>query len=35
VGLAWWTFGMVLAISYVVFVYSKFRGKVDLHASDH
>jgi len=35
VGLAWWTFGMVLAISYVVFVYSKFRGKIDLHASDH
>jgi len=30
VGLAWWSFGMVLAICYEVFVYSKFRGKVDL-----
>ena len=29
VGLAWWGFGMVLAVSYEVFVYSKFRGKVD------
>jgi hypothetical protein len=32
VGLVWWGFGMVLAIGYIVFVYSKFRGKVDLHA---
>ncbi|MGP8270923.1 MAG: cytochrome d ubiquinol oxidase subunit II [Terracidiphilus sp.] len=30
VGLVWWSFGMVLAVGYVVFVYSKFRGKVDL-----
>jgi cytochrome d ubiquinol oxidase subunit II len=29
VGLVWWSFGMALAIGYVVFVYSKFRGKVD------
>ncbi len=32
VGLAWWAFGMALAIGYVVFVYSKFRGKVDLQS---
>jgi cytochrome d ubiquinol oxidase subunit II len=35
VGLAWWGFGMALAIGYVVFVYSKFRGKVDLASSSH
>jgi cytochrome d ubiquinol oxidase subunit II len=37
IGLAWWGFGMVLAIGYVVFVYGKFRGKIDLHnnMSDH
>jgi cytochrome d ubiquinol oxidase subunit II len=29
VGLVWWAFGMALAVSYVVFVYSKFRGKVE------
>ena len=32
VGLAWWTFGMTLAIGYVVFVYSRFKGKVDAEA---
>jgi cytochrome d ubiquinol oxidase subunit II len=35
VGLAWWGFGMVLAIGYIVFVYAKFRGKVDIHAGGH
>jgi cytochrome bd ubiquinol oxidase subunit II len=35
VGLVWWSFGMLLAIGYVVFVYSKFRGKVDLSAGGH
>jgi cytochrome bd ubiquinol oxidase subunit II len=35
VGLAWWIFGMVLAVGYVVFVYSKFTGKVDLQAGRH
>ena len=35
VGLVWWGFGMALAIGYVVFVYSKFRGKVDLSSADH
>jgi cytochrome d ubiquinol oxidase subunit II len=35
VGLVWWSFGMLLAIGYVVFVYGKFRGKVDLSAGGH
>jgi len=29
VGLVWWSVGMILALGYIVFVYSKFRGKVD------
>ena len=29
VGLVWWSFGMTLAVCYVVFVYSRFRGKAD------
>ncbi len=29
IGLAWWSCGMILAIGYVVFVYSRFRGKSD------
>ncbi len=33
VGLVWWLFGMTLAVGYVVFVYSRFRGKAD--ASGH
>jgi cytochrome d ubiquinol oxidase subunit II len=35
IGLAWWGIGMSLAIGYVVFVYGKFRGKVDLSIGDH
>ena len=35
VGLVWWGFGMALAIGYVVFVYSKFRGKVDIQTTEH
>jgi cytochrome d ubiquinol oxidase subunit II len=35
VGLVWWSFGMLMAIGYIVFVYAKFRGKVDLHAGAH
>ncbi len=35
VGLVWWLFGMALAVGYVVFVYSKFRGKVDLVPGRH
>src|SRR5580704_6135169 len=32
IGLAWWLVGMALAVSYVVFVYSRFKGKADAHA---
>ena len=32
VGLVWWLFGMALAVGYVVFVYSRFKGKADVHA---
>ena len=35
VGLAWWTFGMALAVGYVVFVYSRFRGKADAAEGGH
>jgi len=35
VGLAWWLFGMTLAVGYVVFVYSRFKGKVDAAAGGH
>ncbi len=35
VGLAWWLFGMALAVSYVVFVYSRFKGKADAHPEAH
>ena len=35
VGLAWWIFGMALAVAYVVFVYSRFRGKADAPAGGH
>ncbi len=35
VGLAWWVFGMALAVTYVVFVYSQFKGKADVHAEGH
>jgi cytochrome d ubiquinol oxidase subunit II len=30
VGLIWWSFGMVLAVGYFVFVYRMFRGKASL-----
>jgi cytochrome d ubiquinol oxidase subunit II len=29
-GLVWWTFGMLIAIGYFVFIYRMFRGKVTL-----
>ncbi len=35
VGLVWWGFGMLLAAGYLVLVYSKFRGKVDVGAESH
>jgi cytochrome d ubiquinol oxidase subunit II len=28
VGLIWWSFGMLLAAAYTVFVYRMFRGKI-------
>jgi hypothetical protein len=28
VGLIWWTFGILLASSYFIFVYRSFSGKV-------
>jgi cytochrome bd-type quinol oxidase subunit 2 len=31
----WWLVGMAMAVGYVVFVYSKFRGKVDLMPTIH
>ena len=33
VGLVWWTFGMILAATYIVFVYSRFKGKTDADAA--
>jgi len=35
VGLAWWAIGMALAVGYIVFVYARFRGKVDLASTSH
>jgi cytochrome d ubiquinol oxidase subunit II len=35
VGLVWWGFGMALAVAYIVFVYSRFRGKVDAGNTAH
>ncbi len=35
VGLVWWGFGMALAVGYVAFIYSRFRGKVDLPVGGH
>jgi cytochrome d ubiquinol oxidase subunit II len=35
VGLVWWSFGMALAIGYITFVYTRFRGKVDMGAAGH
>ncbi len=34
-GLIWWSFGMVIAIGYFVFVYRTFRGKVSTTAEGH
>jgi cytochrome d ubiquinol oxidase subunit II len=36
VGLVWWSFGVVIALGYFVFVYRMFKGKVRLdEGSDH
>ncbi len=29
VGLVWWAFGMTLAVCYIIFVYTRFKGKAD------
>jgi len=34
-GLIWWSFGMLLALTYFVVIYRMFRGKVSLDAGDH
>lgn len=34
VGLVWWGVGMALAVGYIVFVYSRFRGKTDAPKED-
>ncbi|HVP51376.1 MAG TPA: cytochrome d ubiquinol oxidase subunit II [Terriglobales bacterium] len=34
VGLVWWTVAMILTLSYFVFLYRRFRGKVGLEAAD-
>jgi cytochrome bd ubiquinol oxidase subunit II len=35
VGLVWWGVGMSLAVGYIAFVYSRFRGKTDQNRQDH
>ena len=35
VGLVWWSVGMTFAVAYIVFVYSRFKGKVDSAAQSH
>ena len=35
VGTIWWSFGMLVAIAYFVFVYRMFRGKVSLGRDEH
>jgi cytochrome bd ubiquinol oxidase subunit II len=35
VGLIWWSFGMLLAAGYFVFVYRMFRGKITTGAGGH
>jgi cytochrome d ubiquinol oxidase subunit II len=35
VGLAWWSLGMVLALTYFVIVYHMFRGKVSLEGGGY
>lgn len=34
-GLIWWSFGMLLAIGYFVFIYRMFRGKVSVEPGGH
>jgi cytochrome d ubiquinol oxidase subunit II len=35
VGLVWWAFGMIMALTYLVIVYRMFRGKVSLEGGGY
>jgi cytochrome bd ubiquinol oxidase subunit II len=35
IGLIWWSFGMAIAIGYIVFIYRMFRGKIAGAAGGH
>ena len=35
VGLVWWCIGMTLVTGYIIFSYTRFRGKVELDSSAH
>lgn len=35
IGLIWWSFGMVLAVGYFIFVFRMFRGKVSLSSEGY
>jgi cytochrome d ubiquinol oxidase subunit II len=35
IGLIWWSFGMAIAIAYVIFVYRMFRGKISTSFNGH
>ncbi len=35
IGLIWWSFGMLLAVGYFVFIYRMFRGKVTLEGEHY
>ena len=35
IGLIWWSFGMLIAIGYFIFVYRMFRGKVSTAPEEH
>jgi cytochrome d ubiquinol oxidase subunit II len=35
VGLAWWGIGMAMAACYIIFVYTRFKGKADESAGGH
>jgi len=35
VGIVWWSIGMAIAVSYFIFVYKTFKGKVTLEGESH
>ena len=35
IGLVWWSIGMAIAVAYFIFVYSMFKGKVQLSEPGH